>query len=99
VQIQIRKVNQHARLQNNWHFAGGERGFAIDDSKGGVDGWMQSVDLHDHCVEIWHLGINVRKITRVDRVDFGHKLGQALGMLVKLDQRPSNIQPDAVMTT
>jgi hypothetical protein len=43
--MQKRKVNQHARLQNNWLLAGDERGFAIDGSDGGMDRWMQSVDL------------------------------------------------------
>ena len=97
--MQIRKVNQHAGLQDDGFLAGGEPGFAVHDSEGGVDGWMQSVDLHDHRVEIRHLRIDAREVGGVDRVDFGHELRQALGMLVELDQRPVHIQPDAVMIT
>lgn len=64
-----------------------------------MDCWVQSVDLHDDCIEIWHLGVDVVEIGGVHRVDLRHKLGQAMWVLVELDQRPSNIQPDAMMTT
>ena len=59
---------------------------------------MQYINLHEHRVEIWHLRVDVRKISGVDRIDFGQKLRQAVGMLAELYQRPTSIQPDAVMT-
>ena len=37
VQVQIRKVDQHARLGNHGLLAGGELDFAVDDSKCSVD--------------------------------------------------------------
>ena len=60
---------------------------------------MQSIDLHDYRVEIRHVRVDVCKISGIDRVDFGHKLRQAFGVLVELDQRPGNIQSNAVMST
>lgn len=83
--MQIGKVDQHARLQNDRPLTGDEPCFAVDDSDGGMDYGIQSVDLHDHSVEIWHFGIDGRKISGVDKIDFGHELRQALGMLVELD--------------
>lgn len=90
--MQIGKVDQHARLENDRRLAGDEPCFAVDDSDGGVDYRIQSVDIHDHGVEIRHFRIDGREIGVVHRIDFGHELRQALRMLVELDQRPGNIR-------
>ena len=71
--MQVGKVNQHAGLQNNGLFAGSKLDFSIDDSDGGVDRWIQSINFHEHRVEVRHLRIDIRKIGGVNRVDFGHK--------------------------
>ena len=97
--MHVGKVKHHARLQDDSFLAGSQLDFSIDDSNSGVDRWIQSVDLHEHRVEVRHLRINVCKIGGVNGVDFGHKLRQAPGMPVKLNKRPSNIRSYAVVTT
>ena len=89
--MHVGKVEHHARLQNNGILAGSQFNFSIDDSDGSVDGRVQSIDLHEHRIEVWHLRIHVCKIGGVNGVDFGHKLRQAPGMPVKLNKSPSNI--------
>ena len=83
--MQIGKVDQHTRLQDHRLLAGGERCFAIDYPDGGVNYGVQSVDLHDHGVEIGHFGVDGREICRIGGVYLGHEFLHALGVLVELD--------------
>lgn len=84
--MQIGEVNKHVGLQNNGFLASGQLAFAIHYSEGGVHCRMQSIDFHDHRVQIRHLRIYLREISGVDGVDFGHEFFQTLGVLVEFDQ-------------
>lgn len=85
MQMEVRKVNQHARFQGNGVLAGGELGFTVDDSKGSVNSGVQSVDLHNNGIQIGHLGVDAVKIVGVDRVNFGHELLQTFSVVVELN--------------
>lgn len=83
--MQIGKVDHHAGLQNHGRLARGERCFADDYPHRGVDDGIQSVDLHDHRIEIGHLGIDSRELCSVSGVYFGHEFRHAVRMLAELD--------------
>ena len=85
LEMQIGKVDHHAGLQDHGLFAGGKPCFTGDYPDGGVDYGIQSVDLHDHRVEVGHLGIHGREICGIGRVYFSHEFRHALGMLAELD--------------
>lgn len=86
MEVEVRKVDQHARFQGNGGFAGGELSFAVDDSKGSVDSGVKPIDFHDDGIQIGHFGVDTVEIAGVDRVDFSHELLQTFRVIVKLNQ-------------
>ena len=77
--MHVGKVKHHARLQDDRFLAGSQLDFSIDDSNSGVDRWIQSVDLHEHRVEVRHLRINVCKSVvsteLISAISFARHLG------------------------
>ena len=82
--MQKGKVDHHARLQNHGLLAGDKCCFANDHPDSGVDYRIQSVDLHDHRVEIGHVEIDSREICGISGVYFGHEFRHAFGVPVEL---------------
>lgn len=68
------KVKHHARLQDDGFLAGSQLDVSVNDSDSGVDRWIQSIDLHEHRVEVRHLRVDICEIGGVNRVNFGHEL-------------------------
>ena len=76
--MQKRKVNQHARLQNNWLLAGGERGFVIDGSESLTVVWTVGCNLLISMITASRYG--VFELTFVKSVvDFDHKISKCTG--------------------
>ena len=98
VQVQVREIDQHAGFEIIWFLARCESNILVDDAKGGVDSRMQSVNLHDYGIQVRHLRVKLGEVINVNRVDFGHEFREALGVLVKLNQRPNDVESDAVVT-
>lgn len=95
--VEVRKVNQHARLQDDRLLGSHKPSVSFDNPQCGRHTWVEAIDLHDDCIEVWHLGSDGGEVYVLDGLDLGKKLGEDIGALLQLDQRPCDIGADTVM--
>src|SRR5689334_22727995 len=95
--MEVREVNQHAGFQDN-RFSGSHKPrLSFDDPQRGRHTWVETINLHDNCVEIWHLGSDGDEGHFVDRLDLSKKLSEDVRTFLQLDQGPGDIRANAVM--
>lgn len=80
--MEIGKVDQHARLQDNGLLGCHNVCLAFDNTECCRHTGVEAVDLHDDCVEIWHVGGHCCEAHLVDRLDLGEELGENIWALL-----------------
>lgn len=84
-------MNEHTRLQDDWLVVCRKHSFLLDHAEGRRHGWVQSVDLHDDCVEVRHVRVDGLEVELIYSIDLGEERGQELWILLQLDQCPQDV--------
>ena len=97
--MEIREVDQHAGLQDNGLLARYKAGFSLNDPEGSGYTWVETVDLHDDCVEVRHLRGHSCETDFVHGLDLVQEFRENVRALLQFDQCPRDVGADAMVTT